>query len=352
MDVNESKIKTGQLSASKIENCPVFTPIKVSDTILEALKFDENINLKPQPFDSGFLSLYLLKFLAGDKNTSSGFADCAIDELYLWDIARVGSNRFVKNVCSAVSRFEQGLDDLGNISKLTLDELTKINTSLRPKKRNYGVRTSGMRAGDPKTNPNAFYCIPPELVMDYMHDYLAFYNNDDKSINKALYALLQFIFIHPFRDGNGRLSRLLLINIVQKKYSFVFASLLAIYLKNIDKKHYHNCMKHYRDGNVQPLKQFYEQAIQWTHKSYKELSGLLSGYEKLVGKNVIKINNIYKQIIVKMPVKSKERLDVSIFQMHGKKGVNVIYINTALLNVLNQFDYYLRFELRTCMLEN
>ncbi len=80
MVVNGSKIKTGQLSPSKIESCPVFTPIKVSNAILEALKLNENIKLKPLPFDSGFLKLYLFKFLAGDKNTSSGFADCAINE--------------------------------------------------------------------------------------------------------------------------------------------------------------------------------------------------------------------------------------------------------------------------------
>ncbi|MCF6173918.1 MAG: Fic family protein, partial [Campylobacteraceae bacterium] len=113
-----------------------------------------------------------------------------------------------------------------------------------------------------------------------------------------LYALLQFIFIHPFRDGNGRLSRLLLINIVQKSYGFVFASLLAVYLKNIDKKHYHNCMKLYRDGDVQPLRQFHKKAIEWTIKSYKELSGLLVVYEKMVGANAISVNDFYKKVIV------------------------------------------------------
>jgi hypothetical protein len=344
------KCKTGQLSPSKIENCPVFTPIKISDTILKYLSIDENFELKPLPFDSGFLKLYLLKFLAGDKNTSSGFADCAIDELYLWDAARVGSNRFVKNVCSAASRFNHALDDLSKTSKLTIDKLTAINTSLRPKKRNYGVRVGRMRAGDPKTNPNAFYCIPPELVMDYMQDYLKFYNREDDTIDKALFALLQFIFIHPFRDGNGRLSRLLLINVVKTTHDFVFASLLAIYLKNIDKKEYHNFIKRYRNGDVLPLKYFHAKAIKWTVNSYNELCGLLSSYEKLGANANSNSNEMYKQVVVKIPKKSDVNLDPSVFKAHGNKGVNNIYINTTLLSVLNQFDYYLRFELRTCML--
>ncbi len=207
-----------------------------------------------------------------------------------------------------------------------------------------------MRAGNPKTNPNAFYCIPPELVMDYMQDYLKFYNNDTDTLDKALFALLQFIFIHPFRDGNGRLSRLLLINIVQKQYGFVFASLLAIYLKNIDKKEFHNCMKYYREGDIQPLKGFHEKAVNWTHKSYNELCGLLSNYEKMIGEKQIDSDECYKQVIVKTPLKSTKKLDSSIFQEHSKKGSNSIYINSALLSVLNQFDYYLRFELRTCMM--
>jgi Fic family protein len=345
-----NNISTGQLSPSKIEGCPVFTPIKISDQILGGLRANDNVKLKPLSFDSGFLKLYLLKFLAGDKNTSSGFADCAIDELYLWDVVRVGSNRFVKNVCSAVSRFDQALVDLNHSSKLTLDELTKINTSLRPKKRNYGVRKSDMRAGNPKTNPNAFYCIPPELVVDYMQDYLKFYNNDTDTLDKALFALLQFIFIHPFRDGNGRLSRLLLINIVQKKHGIVFSSLLAVYLKNIDKKEFHNCMKHYREGDILPLKQYHEKAINWTHKSYNELCSLLSNYEKMIGRKNLDSNECYRQIIIKTPIKSTQELDSRIFHEHGKKAGNSIYINTALLNALNQFDYYLRFELRTCMI--
>ncbi len=349
METKVSRKKTGQLTDSKIENCPVFTPIKITDEIIDYLRVDESVKLKPLSFAGGFLNLYLLKFLAGDKNTSSGFADCAIDELYLWAGARVGSNRFVKTVCSAVARFNNGLEALSQNSRLTLDELIAINTRLRPKKHNYGIRTSNMRAGNPKTNPNAFYCIGPQLVMEYMQDFLKFYTNDDQTIGKGLFALLQFIFIHPFRDGNGRLSRLLLIHSVQKKHGLIFACLLAIYLKNIDKKEYHQCMKHYREGNIDPLKHFHEKAINWTCKSYEEINGLLSAYEELVGKEKVQADEIYSQIVVKIPKNSKHKIDPSVFQPQVTKGQYKIYLNTALLNALNQFDYYLRFELRSCM---
>jgi hypothetical protein len=61
MEAKKSKIKIGQLSPSKIEGCPVFTPIKISDQILGGLRINDNVKLKPLSFDSGFLTLPLQK---------------------------------------------------------------------------------------------------------------------------------------------------------------------------------------------------------------------------------------------------------------------------------------------------
>ncbi len=298
-------------------------------------------------FDQIF-SLYFFKFIAGDKNTVSGFADIAIDELYLWAGARVGSNRFVKTVCSAVARFNNSLKALSQNSKLTLDDLIAINTRLRPKKRNYGIRTSNMRAGNPKTNANAFYCIAPQLVKEYLDDLIDFINSDVKNdANKALLVLQQFIFIHPFSDGNGRLSRLLLLKILQEKHGLIYSCLLSIYLKNINRDNYHKAVSQYQQNDVVALQQFYNQAIQWTNQSAKILSGFIQEYTNKVGQQNIGSDSNYLQVVIKTKVNQK--LDESVFQPQVTKGQYKIYFNTALLNALNQFDYYLRFELRSCM---
>jgi hypothetical protein len=54
MEAKKSKIKTGQLSPSKIEGCPVFTPIKISDQILGGLTPNEKVKLTPLSIDRGF----------------------------------------------------------------------------------------------------------------------------------------------------------------------------------------------------------------------------------------------------------------------------------------------------------
>lgn len=53
---------------------------------------------------------------------------------------------------------------------------------------------------------------PPEIVSSLMEDLMAFANNPPKEVDPIITASIAsfgFVFIHPFMDGNGRLSRFL-----------------------------------------------------------------------------------------------------------------------------------------------
>ena len=53
---------------------------------------------------------------------------------------------------------------------------------------------------------------PPELAADLMHELMAFANTQAKTLDPLVFAAclsFGFVFIHPFMDGNGRLSRFL-----------------------------------------------------------------------------------------------------------------------------------------------
>ncbi len=351
--MNGIKTQTGKLLDSNIKNCLVFIPNLISSKLYKQVLIDKTPLTSKYIKYEKVLSFYMWKFLAGDKNMHIDYADIPIEELYLWNEAKICDSPVVKTVCSAINRFERAYNKLVKLTKLEKDNLISINIMLNPKKFNKSLRRKDLIVGNPKTNPNAFYCIPSNLINFYLHDFLNFLNKDNfKAIDKALIALQNFIFIHPFQDGNGRLSRLILLKIIKNEYGIIYASLLAIYLKNINRNSYHNAVNTFQKGDVKTLKKFHDKAVSWTNKSIKVLNDLLREYEKLIVKNELDSDECYKQIIIKTPIKSAKKLDPSIFQEQGKKGSNSIYINTALLNVLNQFDYYLRFELRTCMMEN
>lgn len=336
--------KTGHFVVCKNKICPVFIPSKISIQAIDIIPSTKSINLNYSELLSQNLSLFFIKFISGDKNTRNGFADIATLDLYLWEVAKVSKHKHVKSVCNSINRFKHALFEL-DVNTLTVSNLIQINKKLRPKAYSYGIRKGDVKAGDPKTNPYAFYCIPPEKILDYLEDLIGFIKSEVKNdTNKALITSQQFIFIHPFADGNGRISRLLMLKIMQEKYGLVYSYLLSIYLKNINRDNYHLAVHKYQHNDIQTFKMFLIEAVNWTNQSVEILYKFLDEYESIIGELNLKNNINYSKIIIKVDVNDK--INEELFQLHSKKGGKNIYINSALLNVLNQFDYYLRYELR------
>ncbi len=341
--VKNENIKSGQLYESNIENCPVFIPEKLSlfkfEFSLQKLKRIKGSFLY---FESQF-ELYFYKFLSGGKSLTNDFVDVIVQDLYLWKSANVARSVYVKEVVNAAIKYEKVVNILIRNKKLTKSVLLKQNKLLRPRGKLFGIRETPMRAGDPKTNKYAFYCAPHECINELFVDLIQYIESDNSSVlNKSLIGMIQFIFIHPYKDGNGRTSRALFLSQMQPKYGLSSSSLFLIYLKNINPEEYYAAMHGFRNSNFEKLKLFYMQAIVWVNQSLDELQDLFDGYVSKIGKNKFKVE--YSQIVIKVDL--NQRVDESVFQFHSKKAGKNIYINTALLNVLNQFDYYLRYELR------
>lgn len=73
----------------------------------------------------------------------------------------------------------------------------------------------------------------------------------------------------------------------------------------------------------------------------------MEGYIQKIATQDLEENKIYSQVVIKQSKNDPQNPDKTIFEFHSTKGSNNIYINTALLSCLNQFDYYLRYELRS-----
>ncbi len=236
-----------------------------------------------------------------------------------------------------------GLMKSGDLINKT--NLVKYNELLQPKNSQFRYRAGKMRVGNPLKVDYVFYAPPTNEIDNLLADVFEFIHSERSSrINIALIAMFQLAFIHPFVDGNGRVIRAFALSFVQKELGVISSYLLVLYFKVINPINYYLTLKAYREGDLTTLKNFHQKAIKWANQSVIVLSGFIEEYINKVGQHKIDVDNNYSQVVIKTDTNKK--VDDSVFQFHRKKaGIN-IYINTALLSVLNQFDYYLRYELR------
>lgn len=90
-----------------------------------------------------------------------------------------------------------------------------------------------------------YYVAPPrEKLEDEMKSFLNWFNASNESLLKAAIAHLWFVVIHPFDDGNGRITRaitdLVLSKIEQSKTSKLYSMSSAI---NADRKGYYKALE-------------------------------------------------------------------------------------------------------------
>jgi Fic family protein len=90
-----------------------------------------------------------------------------------------------------------------------------------------------------------YYEAPPRDILEYeMESFLIWFNTTESSLLKAAIAHLWFVVIHPFDDGNGRITRaitdLVLSKIEKSKISKLYSMSSAI---NNDRKGYYKALE-------------------------------------------------------------------------------------------------------------
>jgi Fic family protein len=95
---------------------------------------------------------------------------------------------------------------------------------------------------------------PPDEVVGYMHDLVAFANRDDLPVlAQAAIAHAQFESIHPFTDGNGRIGRALINTVLRRRGTTgkVIVPIASALVAHRDR--YFDLLDEYRTGHVEPL---------------------------------------------------------------------------------------------------
>lgn len=137
------------------------------------------------------------------------------------DVQKILDNEEIRNYAKAL---EYGLKNINRgITEEIIKEMHKILLQ--------GVRGSDKQPGEYKTNQNAigkrqdtletakFVPASPQTAPFLMKNFVEFVNNE--SLFNALYRIAiahyQFEAVHPFRDGNGRIGRLLIMLLLCKE---------------------------------------------------------------------------------------------------------------------------------------
>jgi hypothetical protein len=341
--------KTGLLFNSKLKDCPVFIPndlsmvdsdfVKKFDTNFPFTKIDERYN--------SILKVYLYKFISGGKNLEKDYADIDLLSLFMWNDIKISKNIYVKSIINSLNIFDKIISNTETLDKIDINYIVQCNKTLRNKKGFFGLRIKGMRAGDPKINPCAFYCVPENKIKRHLSTLVKYINNSDTDVlTKSLLIMMQFIFIHPFKDGNGRTSRVLFLALLKEKFGLPFTSLMLVYIKNVNRQNYYRAMKNYREGNINSLIGFYNNLILWVKKSTDELYKFILDYENKIKLYGYVPEKFKQKIIYSQNEFNNIDINSEFFEVVSIKKNSNCYINNSLLFVLNQFNHYLGFELR------
>ncbi len=174
------------------------------------------------------------------------------------------------------------------------------------------------------------YASPTDTPIK-MNELVEWYNAEiekDELHPVALAALLhyKFVLIHPFDDGNGRISRLLM-NYVLLKNNFP-----PIIIKTTEKKKYLNALNQADVGNIEAFVNYLGEQLIWslelTIKATKgENIEEVDDYEKEIA--------IWKKQVIAKEVNSLHRNDELIYELY-QSGIAEMFINFANKHI--QFD--------------
>lgn len=181
------------------------------------------------------------------------------------------------------------------------------------------------------------------------------YNNalEEENINLLIISLifiLDFLSIHPFNDGNGRMSRLL-TNLLLYRLGYSIGKYISLENKiNNSKELYYNALyesqKGWHEGNNNPLP-FINYMLEIIESSYIELDEKvsllnqdLSAYEMVKRSLSNKIGRITKtEVIELLPILSPSSIEKSIHRLVKEEKLEKQGVGKATFYIIKNFKW-------------
>lgn len=224
----------------------------------------------------------------------------------------IGPMKEIQEVKNAYKAYEM----LNDIDPYSINELKKVHGIITyltvDESGEFRKGAEGVFDGD----KCIFVCPPPEMVNKLMSDLFKWLNDNKDTIHPLILSSIfhyEFVFIHPFSDGNGRMSRLWQ-NVILNKWKNIFEYLpIESQIHKYQKKYYDAIMTCNTNGNSNVFIEFMLDMIEKTLDERLNSSLPIIDNENI---NINKLLSIMKEntpmtaneIMDKLGIKSKETL--------------------------------------------
>lgn len=304
-------------------------PFEISNTMLELVskimekigKLDIKANLDKNPKLRKQNRINSIHSSLAIENNNLSF-----DEVQdvINDIQVLGPQKEIQEVKNAYSAYEM----LTQVDPFSITDLKKIHSTIAF----LVVKDAGeFRRGNESVFDGdrcIFMCPPPEMLDDLMHQLFDWMRENKNAIHPLILSSIfhyEFVFIHPFRDGNGRTARLWQ-NAILYNWKSIFEYLpIESQIHKYQDEYYKAIAKSNSDGNSNEFIEFMLKMINETlNEVLKEDAESLSVEELCINRllDAMKINvpMTANEIMEKLNIKSKETFRKNYLDIAIKAG--------------------------------
>ncbi len=241
-----------------------------------------------------------------------------------------GPQKEIQEVKNAIEAYSE----IDNINPFLLEDILLIHRKITM----YLVDNPGSFRKGEEGVFDAEKCIfiapPAKYVAQHMNDLLKWLNENKNIIHPLILSSIfhyEFVFIHPFEDGNGRTARLLQSAILGKYYPIFYWLPLENFIKDYQEQYYNAISKSHKEGESTKFVIFMLEMIS------KTLDDVSSSLAKQDSQNSIYVK---KLMSVMEDDEFMTALEImNLLKLKSKETFRKYYMNPAIENGLVRLEF-------------
>ncbi|OHU88042.1 MULTISPECIES: Fic family protein [Pseudoalteromonas] len=329
-------------------------PIRTSQRLRDAL---EQLNRFAISSDH---KAFFNRYLSGNVSLREG-TGVTHKQLALCSAGIPTKDSIVRQLWSQMYKFQLGCDYATKLFEgngmWQIPTLLELHCCLAPEAPNSGqLRMTTCWIGGKCPTKARFVAASPQRLESLMEDWLSFVNEKAQiGLENILLAYDQFLVVHPFSDGNGRVSRVFMesaLNHLRQGYwlhplFFRLANSAANYI------HAHNA---YQRDELEPWLAYWEDAFEWLVEKQKQIKEILRQCELQVDRALLCSEKpplwdelkaqLYKTPIINMEVAHQYTQSVTLMIQSGVLQVKHVseMNNMTVLECPSVFEMWQKWE--------